>query len=174
MVEKVAVFDMVEAGPNQRVNHAHIRGDLVHLHVHGPGKEPKEPEALVLSRWDLWRVMDVNYWKEELTLTFEPSDETNAVGAEVGLRSAVFTWKKGKQTKEDEVTFHHLRQVDARVRFRVRDVRGVPEDEMAGLPPGYKEHERLKAEKEEREKEEETPAEAAEEGEEEPPESAER
>lgn len=136
MAEEVAVFDLGENSPAQRHTHAHLRGDAIHFHVHAPGEEPGKPEALVLSKWDLWRVMDVNYWKKEASLEFEGGEGTNVTGAEVGLRKAVFRWKKGNREAEDEISFPALRQVDARLRRRVRDVRGLAEEELAGLPPG--------------------------------------
>lgn len=156
MTERVAVFNLTEVSGDQRMTHAHIRGDLIHFHVHDPEKEPKSPEALVVSKWDLWRVMDINYWKKEASLNLDPSDETNAEAADVGLRAATFRWKKGKQTKEDEVSFFSLRQVDARLRFRVRDVRKASREDLAGLPPGFEEPEE---EEEEGEGEEEEAAE---------------
>ena len=123
MEERVVVFDLVDAPPNQRVNHAHIREDLIALHSHPLEKEPGGVEGAILARGDFLQIMTVNYQKQEDTLEFEVVTGTTVTSADVGLGSVVFKFQVGKKKAKEEVSVLSLRQLDSRVRRRVRDVR---------------------------------------------------
>ncbi len=123
MEERVVVFDLVDAPPNQRVNHAHIRGDRIALHSHPLEKEPGGVEGAILARRDFLQIMTVNYQKQEDTLGFEAVPGTTVTSANVGLGSVVFKFQVGKKKAKEEVSVLSLRQLDSRVRRRVRDVR---------------------------------------------------
>ncbi|MFQ5907744.1 MAG: hypothetical protein ACE5JE_02805 [Thermoplasmata archaeon] len=123
MEERVLVFDLTNTPPKQRVNHAHIREDLVALHAHPVEKEPGILEGVVLHRRDFTLVMTVNYRKQEETLEFDGSRGTTVTSADVGIGSVVFTYREGEKKAKDEVSVLSLRQLDSRLRRRVRDVR---------------------------------------------------
>ncbi len=123
MEERVLVFDLTNTPPKQRINHAHIREDLVALHAHPIEKEPDHLEGAVLRRSDFTQVMTVNYRKQEETLEFEGLPGTTVTSADVGIGSVVFTYRVGEKKAKDEVSVLSLRQLDGRLRRRVRDVR---------------------------------------------------
>jgi hypothetical protein len=123
MEERVVVFDLENAPPKQRVNHAHIREDLITLHSHPLEKEPGGVEGAILARPDFLLIMTVNYQKQTDTLEFEAVPGTTVTSADVGLGSVVFRFQVGKKKAKEEVSVLSLRQLDSRVRRRVRDVR---------------------------------------------------
>ncbi len=123
MEERVVVFDLENAPPKQRVNHAHIREDLIALHSHPLEKEPGDVEGAILARRDFLLIMTVNYQKQTDTLEFEAVPGTTVTSADVGLGSVVFRFQVGKKKAKEEVSVLSLRQLDSRVRRRVRDVR---------------------------------------------------
>ncbi len=123
MEERVVVFDLDNAPPNQRVNHAHISGDLIALHSHPLEKEPGGVEGAILARGDFLLIMTVNYEKQADTLEFEAVSGTTVTSADVGLGSVVFKFQVGEKKAKEEVSVLSLRQLDSRVRRRVRDVR---------------------------------------------------
>jgi hypothetical protein len=123
MDERVVVFDLENAPPKQRVNHAHIQGDLLALHAHPLEKEPGGVEGVVLLRRDFLLIMTVNYQKKEETLEFQAASGTTMTSADVGLGSVVFTFQVGEKKAKEEVSVLSLRQLDSRVRRRIRDAR---------------------------------------------------
>ncbi len=123
MEERVVVFDLENAPPKQRVNHAHIRGDLIALHSHPLEKEPGGVEGAILARGDFLLIMTVNYDKQEETLEFQGAPGTTVTSTDVGLGSVVFKFQVGQKKAEEEVSVLSLRQLDSRVRRRVRDIR---------------------------------------------------
>lgn len=123
MEESVVVFDLENAPPKQRVNHAHIRGDLLALHSHPLEKEPGGVEGAILLRRDFLLIMTVNYQKKEDTLEFPGTAGTTVTAADVGLGSVVFRFQVGEKKAKEEVSVLSLRQLDSRLRRRVRDVR---------------------------------------------------
>ncbi len=123
MEERVVVFDLENAPPNQRVNHAHIREDLIALHSHPMEKEPGGVEGAILARRDFLLVMTANYQKQADTLEFEAVPGTTVTSADVGLGSVVFKFQVGEEKAKEEVSVLSLRQLDSRVRRRVRDAR---------------------------------------------------
>ncbi|MFQ5552209.1 MAG: hypothetical protein ACE5EW_00545 [Thermoplasmata archaeon] len=123
MEERVVVFDLTDTPPNQRVNHAHIREDLVALHSHPVEKEPSGVEGAALLRKDFLLIMTVNYRKQTETLEFEGVPGTTVTSADVGIGSVVFKFQVGKKKTKEEVSVLSLRQLDSRLRRRVRDVR---------------------------------------------------
>ncbi len=123
MEERVVVFDLENAPPKQRVNHAHIREDLIALHWHPLEKEPGGVEGAILARGDFLLIMTTNYQKQADTLQFEAVPGTTVTSADVGLGSVVFKFQVGKKKAREEVSVLSLRQLDSRVRRRVRDAR---------------------------------------------------
>ncbi|MFQ5985779.1 MAG: hypothetical protein ACE5KQ_00275 [Thermoplasmata archaeon] len=123
MEERVVVFDLTDTPPNQRVNHAHIREDLVALHSHPLEKEPGGVEGAALLRRDFLLIMTVNYHKQTETLEFEGVPGTTVTSVDVGIGSVVFRFQVGKKKAKEEVSVLSLRQLDSRLRRRVRDVR---------------------------------------------------
>ncbi len=123
MEERVVVFDLENAPPKQRVNHAHIRGDHIALHSHPLAKEPGGVAGAILARRDFLLVMTTNYQKQAVTLEFEAGPGTTVTSANVGLGSVVFKFQVGEKKAKEEVSVLSLRQLDSRVRRRVRDVR---------------------------------------------------
>lgn len=123
MDERVVVFDLVNAPPKQRVNHAHIQGDLIALHAHPLEKEPGGVEGASLLRRDFLLIMTVNYRKQAETLELEGVPGTTVTSADVGLGSVVFKFQIGEKKAKEEVSVLSLRQLDSRLRRRVRDVR---------------------------------------------------
>lgn len=125
MEERVVVFDLTNTPPKQRVGHAHIREDLIALHWHPVKKEPGGPEGATLSRTDFIQIMTVNYRKQAGTLEFDALPGTTVTSADVGLGSVVFRFQLGKKEGQEEVSVLSLRQLDSRLRRRVRDVRDL-------------------------------------------------
>ncbi|MCJ2531245.1 MAG: hypothetical protein LN413_02860 [Candidatus Thermoplasmatota archaeon] len=123
MEEHVVVFDLENAPPKQRVNHAHIHGELIELHSHPLEKERGGVEGAILARRDFLLIMTVNYQKQADTLEFEAGPGTTVTSADVGLGSVVFKFQVGKKKAKEEVSVLSLRQLDSRVRRRVRDAR---------------------------------------------------
>lgn len=123
MAERTVLFEMVNTSPKQRINHAHIGEDAIRLHWHKPDDEKPGRQGVVLSKEDFHRIMETNYWKKEENLEATGSEGTNLTAAEVHIGDVVFTFKKGKRTAQEEVSFLALRQVDGRLRRRVRDAR---------------------------------------------------
>ena len=123
MDERVVVFDLENAPPKQRINHAHLQGDLLALHAHPLETEPGGVEGVVLLRRDFLLIMTVNYQKREETLEFQAAPGTTLLGADVGIGSVLFQFQVGEKKAKEEVSVLSLRQLDSRVRRRVRDVR---------------------------------------------------
>ena len=126
MEERVVVFDLENAPPNQRINHAHIQDEVLALHSHPLEKEPGGVEGAVLLRRDFLLIMTVNYDKREETLEFQGAPDTTVTSADVGLGSVVFKFQVGGKKVKEEVSVLSLRQLDSRVRRRVRDARKAP------------------------------------------------
>lgn len=120
MAEKRADFDMANVGPRQRVNHAHIAGEVIALHSHDPEEEPAKPEGIVISKADWLRMMDAVYWKREEALEAEGGENTNLVGVETHVGYVDLKFKRGKRTVQEEVSVLSLQQVDSRMRRRRR------------------------------------------------------
>lgn len=123
MPERTVHFDMVDTPPKQRINHAHIGEGIIRLHWHKPGEEPSDPQGVILSEGDFRKIMTTNYWKEEEDLEASGEEGTNVTGVEVHLGHVDFRFKKGNRSAREEVSVLALRQVDSRIRRRVRDVR---------------------------------------------------
>ncbi|MFQ5838692.1 MAG: hypothetical protein ACE5HJ_07905 [Thermoplasmata archaeon] len=120
MGENVALFDMVNAGTRQRVNHAHIMDDAITLHWHNLEAEPEEEEGITLSTEDWVRIMTPVYWKREETIEAKESEGVNLISAEVRVGYVVFRYRQGKKKVEEEISVLSLRQVDGRLRKRHR------------------------------------------------------
>jgi hypothetical protein len=105
------------------MNHAHIREDVLAIHAHPLEKEPGGVEGVVLLRRDFLLIMTVNYQKREETLEFQAASGTTITSADVGIGSVVFTFQVGDKKTKEEVSVLSLRQLDSRVRRRVRDAR---------------------------------------------------
>lgn len=123
MEERVVIFDLTDTPPDQRVNHAHIRDDLIALHSHPVEREPGGVEGAALLRKDFIMIMTVNYQKQERTLEFEGLPGTTVNSADVGIGSVIFRFQVGEKKGQEEVSVLSLRQLDSRLRRRVRDVR---------------------------------------------------